>query len=355
MSNEIELKLVVEPQVADKLQDLDLLAAFDPPKTKRVISTYFDTEQETLRSHKLSLRLRRKGDQWLQTLKGQGEEVGGLHKRIEIEQPLESGELQLDLLKDAPNAELFRDPAIVDHLQPAFTTDFQRTTWILNLPEDTQVEMVMDRGEITHRNFSEPICEIELELLTGSLPQLLQFAEDLTAAIPTYMEGRSKAARGYALGKHLTFEEMPLPTVPCNQDQSAREVGHKAAVSLLQCLQANEKAALHHQSSSALQNCVTALEMLRCAFEIDNAKADSAEQRKLIGLLSKATAFFRAPLRQIRFHKEVLKPEEGFRLPSDIEHALWETERRAFDEFNGFVHSGQYARLVLAVLRQVLG
>lgn len=351
MSSEIELKLVVEPQVADQVATLDILAGCAAPQTKRVISTYFDTENETLRRQNVSLRLRLKGDQWLQTLKGKGEEVGGLHKRVELEESLPSGELNLDLLKGSPFASLFNDAAVTDRLQPMFTTDFQRTAWILDLPHKTQVEMVLDRGEISQRDFVEPICEIELELVQGSVQEMLTFADTLTQKIPTYLEGRSKAGRGYALGKHHEFPTMPLPVVHCNQNQSPREVGHMAALKLLQCLQANEKAALHHQSAEALANGVLALEMLRSAFEIDNARAGSSDLRQLILTLSKATAYFRAPLRQIRFHKEMLRPESGQRLPSDIEHALWEAERRAFDEFNGFVRGGRYAQLVLTVLR----
>lgn len=353
MSTEVELKLVVEPQVADHIPSLELLADYPPPKTSRVVSTYFDTPQETLRQNQIALRLRRKGDQWLQTLKGKGEEVGGLHQRVELETPLEKGELNHHLLKTSPYGEWF-DDALLAQLAPTFTTDFQRTTWILNLPQETQVEMVLDRGEIKDRGHSSPICEVELEMMQGSVQEMLAFADQLADAVPTYLENRSKAERGFNLSKHTVFPAPAVPTIACNDTQSAREVGRAAAVKLLRCLQANEKAALHHQSVEALENGVRALEMLRCAFEIDNPRAGTQAQRQLILQLSRATAFFRAPLRQIRFHKDILKPEEGTRLPSDIEHALWEAERRAFDEFNGYVRSGKYARLVLAVLRSVL-
>jgi inorganic triphosphatase YgiF len=353
LSQEVELKLVIEPEVANQVVELEILKACQPPKTKRVISTYYDTENELLRKQKIALRLRRKGDQWLQTLKGKGEGVGGLHQRVEIEEPLEAGELNRDMLVNSPFANVFTDELLAS-LEPVFTTDFQRTAWIVELPQETEVEMVLDRGEVSHRDYQEPICEMELELVKGSLHQMLAFADTLTSEVPTYLENRSKAERGYSLGKHLSFPAPEVKQVQYEPGLDARQLGHRAALQLLGCLQANEKAAVHHQSPQALANGVRALEMIRCAFEIDNARAGSAEHRKLILKLSQATAFFRAPLRQIRFHKEILKPSDGDRMPGDIEHALWEAERRAFDEFNGFVHSGAYARLVLSVLRHAL-
>ena len=52
-------------------------------------------------------------------------------------------------------------------LLPVFSTDFLRTTWLLEPAPGVRIEMALDRGAVRCEDREDPICEIELELLEG--------------------------------------------------------------------------------------------------------------------------------------------------------------------------------------------
>ncbi|MEY2632915.1 MAG: hypothetical protein RIR00_1569, partial [Pseudomonadota bacterium] len=85
-----------------------------------------------------------------------------------------------------------------DRLQPVFTTDFQRRTWVLE-QDGSRVELALDQGRIEAGGQQQPICELELELLAGDEAILLQLSARLQADLPLTPTRSSKAERGYTL------------------------------------------------------------------------------------------------------------------------------------------------------------
>jgi len=71
MGNEIELKFQVAPRELRKLKAARTLH-LKPPKEEDLVSVYFDTPKHKLARNGVSLRVRRHGDKFLQTIKSGG-------------------------------------------------------------------------------------------------------------------------------------------------------------------------------------------------------------------------------------------------------------------------------------------
>jgi len=201
MMLEIELKLRLEPEnvalvyvspVLDKYAQGDFLQ-------QQLVSSYFDTANHDLRQQGFSLRLRKIGDQIIQTVKAAGNQEGDLHQRHEWEQETKQFVPDLSLLDDIDLQNKLRTVLGNAPLLPLFETNFLRTSWQLLLLDGAQIELALDQGEIKTNTQSDAICEVELELKNGDPAHLYEIADQLKATIPLVVEHRSKADRGFQL------------------------------------------------------------------------------------------------------------------------------------------------------------
>lgn len=203
MMLEQEMKLVVTSEHPLQIAELEWLRPyfFEQPVTQHLVSTYFDTPQLNLIAQGVGLRLRNENGSWLQTVKATGQVKDGFHQREEWEQPLNSPQFDLELLKQTPLQAMIYDSEVWPALTAVFTTDFVRQTFQLVLPENTRIELAYDRGQVLAGDRVEPIHEIELELKTGSVDQLKQLASQFCQFLPVKYGDESKAHRGYRLFK----------------------------------------------------------------------------------------------------------------------------------------------------------
>ncbi len=195
MAIETELKLRVTPEQLERLRRHAIFKRHQmaKPATRRLHNIYFDTPGLELHSRKMALRLRRAGGQWLQTLKGGGSVKAGLHQREEFETPVAKATIDFSQLSDEQ-----LPPELREKLTPVFTTNFYRTTRMLNW-QGAAIEMCMDHGEIKTSERSMPICEVELELKSGEPRQLFELAEALLQIVSFELETVSKAEKGFRM------------------------------------------------------------------------------------------------------------------------------------------------------------
>ena len=219
MSNEIELKFQINQSDIEQLQNyLDQWVCCDEVEFSsqqhlvnqlNLTNTYYDTEDHFLRLNGCGLRIRTTETEQSKcfeiTLKSKGNSVGGLHERIEINQPLPNDKLDLSVLpKEAlPNG--------LTQLRPLFTTNFKRQTWLISFA-NSEIEVALDLGEITSNGQSMPIQEVELEIKQGNKQDLLNFAIELSR-FNLHLFSQSKASRGYRLLDNLTL----TPTILSSQ------------------------------------------------------------------------------------------------------------------------------------------
>ena len=198
---ETELKLSLSASDLPRLLAHPLLA--QRGVVQRLLNTYFDTPDLALQQRRMAVRERLAGEQWLLTVKTAGQSTGGLSRRQEWEGPTSPGALQFDALVDDPA--LAQDlMALRPNLRALFCTDFERQRWVIT-HAGAEIEVALDQGRIhvpgTDR--SEPLLELELELLSGPESALMALADVLrqTPQCPVALapSDASKAQRGMAL------------------------------------------------------------------------------------------------------------------------------------------------------------
>ena len=198
---ETELKLLLSAPELPRLLAHPLLAGTS--STQRLLNTYFDTPDLALQQRRMAVRERLAGEQWLLTVKTAGQSTGGLSRRQEWEGPTTLGALQFDqLVDDAVLSQMLM--TLRPQLQAMFCTDFERQRWVI-AHADAQIEVALDQGRIhvPGTDLTEPILELELELLSGPESALMALADALrqTPQGPVILtpSDASKAQRGQAL------------------------------------------------------------------------------------------------------------------------------------------------------------
>jgi inorganic triphosphatase YgiF len=218
MNKETEIKLRASRATLTALRDHPLLKKRNKSgwEQRELFNQYFDTPERDLAMAKVALRLRRDGDQVIQTLKTRGQSVAGLSERNEWDWTLAKAKLDLKKLDDscwpAALAELDKK-----QLQPIFTTDFVRQraeiAWGRGKAR-VVIEAALDLGKVIAGEGEEEICELELELRQGEPDALLELAAELAADLALMPCDISKAERGYRLFDAGSYSlSLPAPVL----------------------------------------------------------------------------------------------------------------------------------------------
>lgn len=219
MDQEIELKFIVRHDGVETLrQHLNTFCAEHIPPAQ-LLNIYYETADSWLRRHDMGLRIRGHNGQYEMTMKIAGRVVGGLHQRPEYNIPLEKPELALEKLP----AEVWPDGALPAGLSaqvnPLFSTDFHREKWLVRQGE-SRIEIALDLGDVKAGAQHEPLCELELELLSGRVDDVLSLSARLLDLGVLRQGSLSKAARGYHLAQGNVARQVK-PTRLSGDDNAA--------------------------------------------------------------------------------------------------------------------------------------
>ncbi len=195
---EIELKLLAPQGTLEKLREVPVIVQYARNRGafRRLETVYYDTPERLLFQHGMSLRVRRSGKHFIQTLKLLPN-IGQPLARRQWEAPVDGVTPDLARLP----ADEVGDPVTTltnDALVPVFLTKVRRHARQLDLP-DASVEIAFDEGTIEAGARQEVLSEIELELKSGNAGVLFDLGTQLLDAAPLQIGTRSKAERGYAL------------------------------------------------------------------------------------------------------------------------------------------------------------
>jgi inorganic triphosphatase YgiF len=195
---EIELKLLAPQGTIQRLREMPLIVqhARNRGAFRWLETVYYDTPEHLLFEHGMSLRVRRNGKHFIQTLKLLPNAGQPLTRR-QWEAPVDGVTPDLARLP----AEEIGDPVTMltnGALVPVFATKVRRHARQLDLP-DASVEIAFDEGTIEAGARKEVLSEIELELKSGNAGALFDLGTQLLDAAPLRVGTRSKAERGFAL------------------------------------------------------------------------------------------------------------------------------------------------------------
>ncbi|MEX0958928.1 MAG: CHAD domain-containing protein [Burkholderiales bacterium] len=267
MAQEIELKLSVPPQDAPRIWRSRTLSSLprSKPVSRRLFSAYYDTPARDLARRGVALRLRRENGRWMQTVKGSGTAVSGLHARSEFETEVPAQFISFPALTEAGLAELVEDAAFRQSLEVVFTTDFMRATSIAEPASGDRIEISLDRGDIVAGGRHEALCEIELELKSGSATRLFDLAAELAGELPLRLDNVSKAERGYRLAGAASLRPVKAAASALLEDMNVDAAFQAVVSACLQHLQANERGVLESNDPEYIHQARVAIRRLRCA------------------------------------------------------------------------------------------
>jgi inorganic triphosphatase YgiF len=206
MSTELELKyLLPATGLGSLVQLIPQLGELQHSEHNALLNAYFDTADNWFRRHDMGLRSRLKQGRYEQTIKLAGSQHGAMQMRPEYNVPCEGVVPKLDAFP----AEIWPTqtdvPQLQQQLTELFRTDFVRQSWLLRCADGCEVELAYDQGEICAGSHSQPIAELELELISGNALQLFALAKTLLQQLPLRTGWQSKAARGYGLRAQQTL------------------------------------------------------------------------------------------------------------------------------------------------------
>lgn len=235
---EIEFKLRLPPTAIAALL-ADPLLVSTPSTRKRLDNIYFDTPTFDLAQAKTSLRLRKDGRRWLQTVKSGGSATAGLHQRHELEFPVARQALDWAPLAGTPFAKQLAP--FQSTVAAQFRTRFDRQLWLLRGPTGAEIELAIDQGHILAGQQQQALCEVELELKSGPVDDLFTTALALSARHPLVLDNRSKAQRGNALARQLpAAPPIKATDLQLPEGAGAQAIAHAAVANCLTQWQANQ-------------------------------------------------------------------------------------------------------------------
>ncbi|MEA9390444.1 inorganic triphosphatase [Acerihabitans sp. TG2] len=231
MSEETELKFIIHPDALAHVAERVSVFGGTHFAPQHLINLYFDTQDLELRRHGLGLRVRGNNDRYEMTAKTAGKIIGGLHQHPEYNIALPGPELNISLLP----TDIWPQGIAVDSLQarlaPLFSTDYQREKWVITYGE-SEIEVAFDRGDVLAGAAREAICELEMELLSGNIADLLTFAQQISADGGLRLGSVSKAARGYDLAAGSPTREIRALSLLRPAPKASVEQGLREGLSL---------------------------------------------------------------------------------------------------------------------------
>ena len=228
---EQELKLHV-PKGAHAGVEKDLLRG--RVTRMRLQAFYFDTPDRDLVRAKIALRLRREGEQWVQTLKMPGENA---LSRIEINHDRPSPDLDLSVYAAEPFAAVLAKHA--QTLSICYETDVQRI-FRQTRTDFGVVEIALDTGLLRAGSVELPISEIEFELKRGQLAAVFTLGKKWQQAHGLILDARSKSERG----DRLALLNAELKTIS-EQKQERQESSRRQAIAQFWAARTAEDISLH--------------------------------------------------------------------------------------------------------------
>ncbi|WP_372882709.1 CYTH domain-containing protein [Psychromonas sp.] len=262
METEIEIKFFFNAQFTSELYEKINLQHVISTKKQCLNNVYFDTGKRLLRKMDMGLRVRSCDNKSVQTIKTAGRVIGGLHQRPEYNEPIEGLRPELARFKSKIWPADCDIKQLQDQLLPIFRTDFNRQTWLIEMPGDTLIEVAYDSGFIETNMGKKDICEIELELLKGDEEQLFVLGKDIATLPQVRLGNVSKAQRGYMLADGSTFNVKPLIPSPLTKSMSVEQALMTNLQHGLQHIQYHEYCYLESFDDAALYQLLTGIKFL---------------------------------------------------------------------------------------------
>lgn len=189
MGREFELKYAAQPAVLGAIE-----ASFEHFATIDMQTTYYDTLDGALAARRITLRKRMENGRAVCTLKT----PTGTLSRGEWDTECDTIEEAVPVLCKLSDWDLLT--ALEGGVVATCGARFTRKACTVTLPQCT-VEIALDLGVLVGNGHEMPLCEVEIELKSGSEEAATAFAESLAGQYGLTQEYKSKFRRALTLAK----------------------------------------------------------------------------------------------------------------------------------------------------------
>ncbi len=203
---EIELKYSIDNR--DKIEqifsDSSVLEIKDENSEENIDmhAVYFDTEDSAFSKNSIAFRIRREGSKLMATLKWGGSSVGEMHKREEINIPVnDEGQLEcpdLTIFEQSQAGPMLEKLASGKKLVPLMDIDFLRKQVRLDTGKAI-CELSIDEGKVICGGKEDKILEMEIELYSGEEAEIVRLGEEISSKYGLQPGKISKFRRGLNL------------------------------------------------------------------------------------------------------------------------------------------------------------
>src|SRR4249919_1985088 len=259
---EVELKFELDGRAAMEVRRHAVLRNADHFTTSQK-SIYFDTDDGDVHRAGYSLRVRKVGKCFTQTVKTNPVSTG-LFNRGEWETQVEQMALDPKALGQTPLGNL-RD--LGRKAKPVSCLDVERTTWLIDR-DGSMVEVALDSATVSSASQKASLHELELELKGGKQAALFDFAHELSHAVPLKVSVLSKEERGRMLAEGACRHEYKASVVDIRKEM---DIGQVFALLVQECVRhfrLNEALIIAERDPDALHQARVAMRRLRTAFSL---------------------------------------------------------------------------------------
>ncbi|MET0250654.1 MAG: CHAD domain-containing protein [Novosphingobium sp.] len=263
MATEIEIKLTAGDAMLGHLRDHPALTGAETRST--LVTTYFDTVGGRLGRRGATLRVREDGGSPQQTLK-LASRNGGSVRRGEWNTPVSGLEPETHRL---PKKARSRLEHLIDdaHIVVLGTMRVERTVRRIGYRSST-IELAFDSGTIEADTRREPVGELELELVDGSLADVLDLALELPLGPELRWSILSKGDRCYALAFDTPPAAVKAGPAASAKGTDATSGFQTIAWACLEHFLANYALVIETGDADAVHQSRVALRRLRAAFTL---------------------------------------------------------------------------------------
>lgn len=266
MAEEVELKLALAEDHQPRFLRHPLLKQAIERHVETLDNIYYDTTELSLRRRGIALRLRRKGRDWLQTVKLAGSSAAGLSSRPEWEGPY-TGHFDFSAIEDSSVREWLQRRKLLARIVPICETRFRRITWKFAAAPGA-VLLTLDRGWIVADGRREAISEVELELAGAPVHAIFGLATQLAQRAALTPSVLSKAERGYRLHVGAPPEPIKAHAAALSAAMTPFEAFRCISMSCIEHLQQNHSGALSSGDPEYIHQMRVATRRLRAALQL---------------------------------------------------------------------------------------
>ncbi len=205
---EIELKYRIEDEAVIEaiFQDpyIEMIKDKQTEESIDMYAVYFDTADHRLLAEGIAFRIRREGCSLQATLKWNGSEEGGMHKReelnIAVDDPEKLHEPDIDIFSQSDMGDALLDIVGSEPLVPLMEVDSVRHQVRIDTGKSIS-ELSIDKGEVRVGEKSSEILEMEIELFSGEEADMIALGDSLAEKFGLKASNISKFKRGLDLMK----------------------------------------------------------------------------------------------------------------------------------------------------------